>query len=96
MSCKPKHIEELGCLLSNIRENNFRSRSAGGIDHAEKDRYADTVDDLGLRKVYDQLLATLVQALAAFTLDLLAGQLVEVIPGENDSAFIGRSHGFWF
>ena len=94
MPGQAKHIKQLDGLFFYVGEYDPRSCAARGINDPEKDGDADAVDDLGLGKVYDELAAALVKSLTALAFDLLASELVQIIPGENDRAFIARIHGF--
>ena len=96
MPGQSQHVKEFGGLLLHIRENDLRSRSPGRIDNAEQDRNADTVDELGVRKVDDQFGAAFVETAATLAFYLLTGQFVQIVAGEHNGTFIIRIHGFWF
>jgi len=93
MPRQSEHIKEFDGLFFYVRKNHTGAGSSRGIDDAEEDRDADAIHDLGLRKVYDELLAAFVQTSAAFALDLFAGQFVEVVAGKHNGAFIVRIRG---
>jgi len=93
MPGQTKHIKQFDGLFFYLGKNHAGTGSSRGIDDAEEDRDSDAVDNLGLRKVYDELLAAFVQTAAAFALDLFAGQFVEVIAGKHNGAFIVRIRG---
>jgi hypothetical protein len=76
MICNAEHFKKLNGIFVYIRENDLRSRARCGINYPQEDRHAYTVDDLGLRKIDDELFAALVKTAAAFALDPLARDLV--------------------
>jgi hypothetical protein len=76
---QPQHLKQLHRLVVYVGENNQGPAFLRNIDDAEKDRDADTVNQLGVAEVDDQRTAPGIELLLTFPLDPFAGKFVEIV-----------------
>ena len=88
------HLEQFRCVAVHVGENQSRVVPFRRIDHAHKNRDTDTVNQFGVSEIDHQNAASHLELSAAFSLDLFAAQLVEIIAGVNDGRVsnAARSH----
>ena len=79
-----EHFEQLDCLIVHFREDDACAALFSDVDDAEKNRYPDTINQLGIAEIYHQRAATAVELPAAFSLDLFTSQLIEIIVRINN------------
>lgn len=96
MARQSEHKEELRGVIVDVAEAEARFSFFRRVNHAQQNRDADAVDDLGVAEIDHERAATVLQSVAAFALRPLAIDFVEIPARVNDrnAAFNARTDSF--
>ena len=79
-----QHLEQIGCMVIYVREDQAGAVLLDDINHAHKNRDTDAVNQLGVSEIDHQRATARLELSFAFALDALPAQLIEIIAGIDD------------